>query len=130
MFIYGRYSLPHQGALGGSLFDRNYNANIAENRGLLGLPGVETFGLTITADGATTQRHPMMNLMAVSVVFSSAMLSAVLDASAHLAQGHHKDSECIAECIILTIRGLSNPLAVDLIICYGAADMTRFRELI
>ncbi len=71
-----------------------------------------------------------MNLMAVSVVFSSAMLLAALDASAHLAQGHHKDSEYIANSIIPTIRGLPNPLAVDLLICDGAADMTRFRALI
>ena len=68
--------------------------------------------------------------MAVSVVFSSVMLLAVLDASAHLAQGHHKDSEYIANSIIPTIRGLPNPLAVDLLICDGAADMTRFRALI
>ncbi len=56
-----------------------------ENRRLLSLPGIETFGLTITTDGATIQRHPMMNVMALSVVFSSAMLLGVLDASSHLA---------------------------------------------
>ena len=71
-----------------------------------------------------------MNLMAVSIVFSSVMLLAVFDASAHLAQGFHKDAEYIAQCIIPKIRALPNPYLVDLIICDGAADMTKFRELI
>ena len=84
-----RYTLPHRTALGGSILDRNYEADIAENKRLLELSGVEAFGLTITTDGATNQRHAMMNLMAVSVVFSSAMLLKVLDASAHLAKGLH-----------------------------------------
>jgi len=43
--------------------DRNYEADITENRRLLALPSVEQFGLAITTDGATTQRHAMMNLI-------------------------------------------------------------------
>jgi len=103
---------------------------LAENRRLLELPGIEAFGLTLTTDGATIMRHPLMNLLAVSVVFSSAMLVAVLDASSHLAQGFHKDAEYIANSIIPYIRRLPNPIAVDLLICDGAADMTRFRAII
>ena len=103
---------------------------MVENRRLLALPGIEQFGLAITTVGATIQRHPMMNIMAPNVVFSSAMLLGVIDATSHLAQGSCKDAEYIANNIILLIRRLPNPLAVDLIICDGAADMTRFRMLI
>lgn len=75
-----RYLLPHRDILGGSILDRNYDADIAENTRLLSLPACEVFGLSLTTDGATIQRHPMMNLMAVSIVFSSVMLLAVFDA--------------------------------------------------
>lgn len=47
-----------------------------------------------------------------------------------MAKGLHKDSEYTANCIIPAIRELPNPLAVDLLICDGASDMTRFRALI
>jgi len=75
-----RYLLPHRDILGGSILGRNYDADIAENTRLLSLPACEVFGLSLTKDGATIQRHPMMNLMAVSIVFSSVMLLAVFDA--------------------------------------------------
>jgi hypothetical protein len=71
-----------------------------------------------------------MNLMAPSVVLSSVILLSVVDASAHLAQGLHKDSEYTANFMIPVIREQPNPVAVDLLICDGAADMTRFRALI
>ena len=58
------------------------------------------------------------------------MLLGVIDATPHLAQGFCKDAEYIANNIISLIRRLPNPLAVDLVICDGAADMTRFRMLI
>ena len=109
---------------------RNYDADIAENKRLLALSGIEKFGLALTTDGATIQRHAMMNVMALSVVFSSVMLVAVLDASEHLSKGLHKDAEYIANSIIPIIRQLPNPLCLDLVICDGAADMTRFRALL
>lgn len=73
--------LPHRDTLGGTLLDRNHDADMAENARLLSLPGIDAFGLAITTDGATIQRHPMMNIMALSVVFSSVMLLGVLDAN-------------------------------------------------
>jgi hypothetical protein len=97
---------------------------------ILGLPGIEKFGLAMATDGATIQRHPMMNVMGLSVVFSNVMLLAVLDATEHLARGFHKDAEYIANSIIPIIRQLPNPLCLDLIVCDGAADMTRFRLLL
>jgi hypothetical protein len=84
----------------------------------------------MATDGATIQRHPMMNVMGLSVVFSNVMLLAVLDATEHLARGFHKDAEYIANSIIPIIRQLPNPLCLDLIVCDGAADMTRFRLLL
>lgn len=53
-----RYLLPHRDILGGSILDRNYDADIAENTRLLSLPACEVFGLSLTTDGATIQRHP------------------------------------------------------------------------
>ena len=125
-----RYALPCRVTLGGSILDRNYEADIAENKRLLALPGIEKFGLAVTTDGATIQRHALMNVMALSVVFSSVLLLGVLDASEHLAKGLHKDAEYIANSIIPIIRQLPNPLCLDLVVCDGAADMTRFRALL
>ena len=71
-----------------------------------------------------------MNVMGLSVVFSNVMLLSVLDATEHLARGFHKDAEYIANSIIPIIRQLPNPLCLDLIVCDGAADMTRFRLLL
>ena len=48
-----RYLLPHRDILGGSILDRNYDADIAENTRLLSLPACEVFGLSLTTDGAT-----------------------------------------------------------------------------
>ena len=36
---------------------RNYDTDIAENKQLLALSGIEKFGLALTTDGATIQRH-------------------------------------------------------------------------
>ena len=58
------YVLPHSDTLGGTILDRNYDADVAENARLLFLPGIDAFGLVITTDGATSHRHSMMNLMA------------------------------------------------------------------
>ena len=44
-----RYLLPHRDILGGSILDRNYDADIAENTRLLSLPACEVFGLSLTA---------------------------------------------------------------------------------
>ena len=63
------YVLPHRDTLGVTILDRNYDADMAENARLLSLPGIDAFGLAITTDGATIQRHSMMNIMALGVVF-------------------------------------------------------------
>ena len=80
--------VPGRTTLRGSLLDRNYDADIAENHRLLALPGIihhvknygprnshifhsgiDKFGLALTTDGASIRRHAMMNVMSLSVVF-------------------------------------------------------------
>ena len=71
-------------------------------------------------DGATIQKHPLINVVLFCVSFSAMMLVGVVDASEHLASGFSKDSEYISKKILPMIRALPNPLAVDLIIAERA----------
>ena len=42
------------------------------------------YGLTLMTDGATIQRHPLLNVVLFCVSFSATMLRSVIDASEHL----------------------------------------------
>ena len=124
------YRVPGRRTLGGSILERMYGHDISEKDRLLTLPGVQKFGMSLTTDGATIQKHAMLNCLGVSVAFPSIMLMKVIDATAHLAKGLSKDAEYVADEIIPVIRGLPEPKDVDLIVCDGASDMNKFRRLI
>lgn len=124
------FKTPCGSTLGGAILERQYKADKAEDYRLLGLPGVEKYGAALTTDGATIQRHPLLNVVLVCVSFTAMMLLAAIDASTHLATGASKDAEYVANQIIPVVRALPNPLVVDLIIADGASDMVLFRSLI
>ena len=69
---------------------------------ILGLPGVKKYGATLMTDGATIQRHPLVNVVLNCVSFSAVMLVGVIDASEHLASGASKDAEYVTNQIIPT----------------------------
>ena len=71
-------------------------------------------------DGATIQKHPLINVVLFCVPFSAMIQVGVVDASEHLASGFSKDSEYISKKNLPMIRALPNPLAVDLIIAERA----------
>ena len=68
------YNPPGPGSLGGGILERQYEAGLSENQRLLGLEGVAKFGVALTTDGATIQKSPMTNCLAVGVMFASMML--------------------------------------------------------
>ena len=87
-------------------------------------------GLALTSDGATINKNPLVNCMAVCFAFAAMMLMKVFYAAEHLATGQSKDAEYLANQMIPLIRAMPDPKVVDLVICDGASDMVKFRALI
>ena len=107
-----------------------YQANLDERSEYLRHASVKKFGITTMTDGATIQKHPLLNFMGACVIWPKALFLKCVDCTDHLAAGGSKDAEYVTEHMLSSLRSLPHPRYMDLIICDGAGDMKKFRYLI
>ena len=121
---------PSSATLRGNLLDAQFQVDQDERTRALEHVGVQKFGLTVTTDGATIHKSPLLNFILLCVVWPKAFFLKCADCTKHLAGGGAKDAEYVTTLMIASIRALPRPRYLDLIITDGAGDMTKFRRLI
>jgi hypothetical protein len=57
------YEIPSGSTLSGSVLERQYEAEKTKDARILGQPGVRKYGATLTTDGSTIQRHPLLSVV-------------------------------------------------------------------
>ena len=86
-----------------------YQANLDERSEYLRHASVKKFGMTTMTDGATIQKHPLLNFMGACVVWPKALFLKCVDCTDHLAAGGSKDAEYVTEHMLLSLRSLPYP---------------------
>ena len=67
-----------------------YQANLDERSEYLRHASVKKFGITTMTDGATIQKHPLLNFMGACVIWPKALFLKCVDCTDHLAAGGSK----------------------------------------
>ena len=110
--------------------DVHHDVNFQERADLLEHPGVKKFGLSVATDGATTQKHPLLNFICIYIFWTQMLFMTCNDCTQQLAENGSKDAEYIATLMIVLIRALPHPRYPDLIVTGGVGDMDKFKRLV
>ena len=122
------YTTPNRQKLSGVILDRNYGTYEAERTSRLSMPAVRIYGTTAVTDGATIQKHPLVNVLVSMCLWPKAVLLNVHDCSDHVSQGFSKDAEFVSDLVKGDLRKYKQNQHVDLLITDGASDMTNLRS--
>ena len=121
---------PGRETPGGSLLYAQHDVNLRERAALIEHPGVRKFGLAATTDGATIEKHLLLNFILLRAIWTQMVFIKCNDCTQHLAENGPKYAEYTTTLMIALIRALPHPGYLDQIVTDGAGDMGKFKRLV